>query len=126
MNLGGLAMELIPLERRAATLDLVMLIIETTGSLSASIRFNADLFDATTIARMAGHFHILLESVIRDPAAAIGDLDMLTDLRTPSTAGRVQRHQGRLPRRQCVHQLFEEQVQRTPGHMWPSCSREGN
>src|ERR1019366_4895831 len=74
MDLGGLVMESIPLERRAATLDLVMLIIETTGSLSASIRFNTDLFDPATIARMAGHFQTLLESVIRDPAAAIGDL----------------------------------------------------
>ena len=78
MSLGGLAMELIPLERRAATLDLVMLIIETTGSLSASIRFNADLFDAATIERMAGHFQVLLESVIRHPDAAIRDLEMLT------------------------------------------------
>src|SRR6185437_1651388 len=41
MNLGGLEMESIPLERRAATLDLVMLIIETPGSLSVSMRFNA-------------------------------------------------------------------------------------
>jgi cysteine synthase len=68
MHLGGLVMESIPLERRAATLDLVMLIIETTGSLSGSIGFNTDLFDRSTIVRMAGHFQALLESVIRDPA----------------------------------------------------------
>ena len=102
MNLGGLVMESIPLERRAATLDLVMLIIETTGSLSASIRFNPDLFDAATIARMAGHFHALLESVIRDPATAIGDLEILTGAERQQAVGRVQRHHDRLPQRQ-VH-----------------------
>ncbi|HXP76316.1 MAG TPA: amino acid adenylation domain-containing protein, partial [Stellaceae bacterium] len=114
MSLGGLVMETIPLERRAATLDLVMLIIETTGSLSASIRYDADLFDAATIARMAGHFHALLESIIRDPAAAIGDLDILTaaerrqllvEFNDTKTDDREDR---------CFHQMFEDQVQRTP------------
>ena len=114
MSLGGLAMELIPLERRAATLDLVMLIIETTGSLSASIRFNADLFDAATIARMAGHFHALLESVIRDPAAAIGDLEILTDAERRQLLVEFNDTKADYPKDKCVHQLFEEQVQRTP------------
>ncbi|OYV74555.1 MAG: hypothetical protein B7Z74_02035 [Deltaproteobacteria bacterium 21-66-5] len=107
-------MESIPLERRAATLDLVMLIIETSDSLAASIRFNTDLFDAATIARMAGHFDVLLESIVRDPATAIGALDILTDaerqqLLVGFNATRIDR-----PQDQCLHQLFEEQVARTP------------
>ena len=52
MNPGGLELESFPLERRAATLDLVLLIIETAHSLSVSIRYNSDLFDAATIARI--------------------------------------------------------------------------
>ena len=117
MNLGGLVMELIPLERRAATLDLVMLIIETTGSLSASIRFNADLFDAATIARMAGHFHALLESIIRDPAAAIGDLEILTDAERRQLLVEFNDTKTDYPDDKCIHQLFEEQVQRTPDNV---------
>ena len=117
MNLGGLVMESIPLERRAATLDLVMLIIETTGSLSASIRFNADLFDAATIARMAGHFHALLESVIRDPAAAIGDLEILTGAERQQLLVEFNDTKTDYPKDKCLHQLFEEQVQRTPDNV---------
>ena len=114
MGHGGLVMELLPLERRAATLDLVMLVIETTGSLATSIRFNADLFDAATIARMAGHFHVLLESVIRDPAAAIGDLDILTGAERRQLLVEFNATKTDYPKDKCVHQLFEEQVQRTP------------
>jgi len=117
MDLGGLVMESIPLERRAATLDLVMLIIETTGSLSASIRFNADLFDAATIARMAGHFHALLESVIRDPAAAIGDLEILTGAERQQLLIEFNDTSTDYPKDKCLHQLFEEQVQRTPDNV---------
>jgi amino acid adenylation domain-containing protein len=114
MDLGGFVMESIPLERRAATLDLVMLIIETTGSLSASIRFNTDLFDATTIARMAGHFQALLESVIRDPSAAIGDFEILTGAERQQLLVEFNDTQTDYPKDKCLHQLFEEQVQRTP------------
>ncbi len=114
MNLGGLAMELIPLDRRAATLDLVMLIIETTGSLSASIRFSPDLFDAATVARMAEHFHALLESVIRDPATAIGDLDILTGAEREQLLVEFNDTATDYRKDKCIHQLFEEQVERTP------------
>ncbi len=117
MNLGGLVMESIPLERRAATLDLVMLIIETTGSLSASIRFSPDLFDAATIARMAGHFQALLESVIRDPATAIGDLDILTGAERQKLLVEFNDTTTDCPKDTCIHRLFEEQVQRTPNNV---------
>jgi len=114
MDLGGLVMESIPLGRPAATMDLVMLIIEATGSLSTSIRFNTDLFDATTIARMAGHFHALLESVIRDPAGTIDGLEILTDAERQQLLVEFNHTKTDYPQDKCLHQLFEEQVQRTP------------
>jgi amino acid adenylation domain-containing protein len=117
MNIGGLLMESIPLERRAATLDLVMLIIETTGSLSGSIRFNTDLFDAATIARMAGHFRALLESVTHDPTAAIGDLEILTDAERQQLLVEFNDTKTDYPKDKCLHQLIEEQVQRTPDNV---------
>jgi amino acid adenylation domain-containing protein len=117
MDLGGFVMESIPLERRAATLDLVMLIIETTGSLSASIRFNTDLFDAATVARMAGHFHALLESVLRDQAAAIGDLEILTGAERQQLLVEFNDTKTDYSKDKCFHQLFEEQVQRTPDNL---------
>jgi len=64
MSLGGFEMELI---RSNAALRLWIWSCDHRNNriAAASIRFNADLFDAATIARMAGHFHTLLESVIR-------------------------------------------------------------
>jgi amino acid adenylation domain-containing protein len=117
INLGGIVMESIPLERRAATLDLVMLIIEATESLSASIRFNTDLFDAATIVRMAGHFRALLESLLRDPDAAIGDLAILTSAERRQLLVEFNDTGTADTRDICVHQLFEEQVRRTPDNV---------
>jgi hypothetical protein len=74
MNSGGLLLESLPVERRAAALDLVMLIIETAASFSASIRYNSDLFDAAAIIRMAEHFEILLRHVVTQPNAGLNVL----------------------------------------------------
>jgi non-ribosomal peptide synthetase component F len=74
MNPGGLVLESVPLERRAATLDLVLLIIETQESLAASMRHNTDLFDAATIARMSQHFEILLRRILQEPTARLDAL----------------------------------------------------
>lgn len=74
MNPGGLELEALFLEHRAATLDLVMLTIETPHSLSISIRYNSDLFDAATIARIAKHFETLLHHVTTQPDASLNAL----------------------------------------------------
>ena len=63
---------------------------------------------------MAGHFHALLESVIRDPAAAIGDLEILTAAERQQLLVEFNDTRTDYPKDKCVHQLFEEQVQRTP------------
>jgi hypothetical protein len=66
MNPGGLDLESFPLERRAAMLDLVMLVIETTTSLAVSIRYNSDLFDPETISRIGGNFENVLRRVVAE------------------------------------------------------------
>ena len=77
MNPGGLVLESFPLERRAATLDLVLLIIETPEALSASMRYNTDLFDPATIARISGHFETLLRHVVEQSATRLSALKEL-------------------------------------------------
>ncbi len=77
MNPGGLAMESFLLERRAATLDLVLLVLETPGALSASMRYNTDLFDQATIARISVHFAILLRQVVQEPGTGLHALKEL-------------------------------------------------
>jgi non-ribosomal peptide synthetase component F len=74
MNLAGLVLESLPLERRSATMDLVMLIIETPGSMAASIRYNTELFEAVTIAHMARQFVLVLDQIVQDPLSRLESL----------------------------------------------------
>jgi hypothetical protein len=108
MNPGGLALESFPLERRAATLDLVMLIIETASALSISVRYNSDLFDLATIVRMAGHFEQVLRHIVTSPDVRLNELrEML------SKEDRQQQIAARKTRKDANHQKLT-QVKRKP------------
>ncbi len=46
---------------------------------TARIRYSTALFDETTVARLAGHLHILLTAAAADPGRSLSALAMLTD-----------------------------------------------
>src|SRR5207253_1491486 len=47
--------------------------------LSVALGYDPDLFDATTIERMAGHLTRVLEAVAADPSLALGRIDILSE-----------------------------------------------
>ncbi len=97
-----------------ARFDLSLALEEREGGLSGVWEHSAELFDATTIARMAGHLERLLAAVVADPGLRLSELPLL---------GEVERHQLALawndttapaPPDLLVHQLFEAQAERQP------------
>jgi len=107
MNLGGLELEALALEHRAATLDLVMLTIETPQSLSVSIRYNSELFDPATITRLGKHFEALLLRVTTQADARLDALkDTLTGLdRQEQAATQQQYREANLQRLKTVKRV---------------------
>ncbi|MBB6249463.1 amino acid adenylation domain-containing protein, partial [Rhodanobacter sp. A1T4] len=88
------------------------------NGLQGCFEYSTDLFDASTIARLADHLTHLLEVIVTDPTGPVGELPML---------GEAERHQlihtfndtatvypAIQPDTQTLHQLFEVQVARTP------------
>jgi non-ribosomal peptide synthetase component F len=49
----------------------VLAVFEVGGSLTASLKYNSDLFDAETAVRMAGHYATLLRGVADDPDRSV-------------------------------------------------------
>jgi len=100
--------------QQGAPFDLTLTIFEVGDTLSADFRYNVDLFDETTIARMGRHFQTLLGAVIAHPQERVLALPMLTEAERQQILGAWNATQGYFPEHSCIHQLFEEQVQRTP------------
>ena len=116
MNSGGLILESFPLEHRSASLDLVLLVVESTQSLSISIRYNAELFDNSTIVRFGKYFETLLEHVVEQPhvrLSALAEVLAATDSEERLVADFSQTETP-YPDNVCIQRLFEDQVERTP------------
>ena len=83
--------------------------------------YATDLFEASTIERMAGHFHVLLEAIVADPARRIGELPLLTEAERHQLLVAWNETAADYPRAGCIHQLFEAQVARTPDAVAVMC-----
>ncbi len=62
---------------------------------------------------MAGHYQRLLEGIVADPGQPIGQIPLLADEERQQIL-EAWNDTGRAYPQQCIHQLFEEQVERTP------------
>jgi aspartate racemase len=110
----GIAARPLEIDTGTAKYDLTLELRETPEGLRGAFEYRTDLFDAATISRMAGHFETLLESVIADPEQRVLDLALLTEAeRRQILVEWNETGTGALPPK-CLHQLFEEQVARTP------------
>ena len=102
------------LERGTSQFDLSLSIWQTQQGLIGSWEYNSDLFEADTIARMTGHFQTMLSAIAAEPDQRIGELPLLTEPERHQLLMQWNNTQAIYPEDKCIHQLFEEQVERTP------------
>ncbi|HEY6147698.1 MAG TPA: condensation domain-containing protein, partial [Thermoanaerobaculia bacterium] len=73
----GLEMEWVPVKTPTSKVDLTLTARERQGRLGGDWEYSTDLFDESTIQRMATHFETLLEAAAADPDQAVADLPLL-------------------------------------------------
>lgn len=111
---GTLQLESLALTHEVAQFDLMLIMAETGGRLGTSIQYNTDLFEAATIKRLFGHFETLLEGIVADPEQHVSMLPLLTGTERDRLLQEWNDSYAEFPDHFCVHELFEEQVKRTP------------
>ncbi|MEU5402893.1 amino acid adenylation domain-containing protein [Streptomyces sp. NPDC005963] len=67
-----------PFEGSGVHLDLGLYCTETDGGLDAFLTYRTDLWDAATVARLAGHWQRVLGAAVADPRTPIDRLALLT------------------------------------------------
>ncbi len=80
--------------------------------LSLSFEYDRQRFDATTITRMLGHFRTLLEEMVANCDRYLKDLQLLTEAERYQLLVEWNDTQTDYPQDRCIHELFEEQVER--------------
>ncbi|MFO0108844.1 MAG: non-ribosomal peptide synthetase, partial [bacterium] len=94
--------------------DLTLGMQNTGNGLVGVWEYNTDLFDHSTIARMAGHFVTILAAIVANPSERIDQLPMLTAVEQHQLFVEWNDTQADYPQDKCIHQLFEQQVKFTP------------
>lgn len=111
---NSLTMTPLAIERGTAKVDLTLFMIPDEQELLGTWEYNSDLFEEATIKRMTGHFQTLLAGIVADPNQRISELSLLTTAERHHLLVEWNAVQIDYPRDRCIHQLFEEQVERTP------------
>ncbi len=111
-----------PFDAESATskFDLLLAIAETGEGLTCTFEYATDLFDAATIARMAGHFSTLLAGIAADPGRRLHELPLLT-LEEQRQMESWNRTATPYRREDSIQAIFEDQVERTPDAVAVSC-----
>ncbi|MBC7970271.1 MAG: amino acid adenylation domain-containing protein, partial [Verrucomicrobia bacterium] len=100
------------LDNQTAKFDLFLELAETPEGLKGYFEYSTDLFDATTIARMAEHFHNLLAGVVANADQRLASIGILTTAERQQLEAWNDTYTEIPPL--SVHQLFEAQVEQTP------------
>jgi len=115
-ELPGLRLEQLDVDMGTATFDLTLSIAEELDGFDASVEYNTDIFDATTIERLLRHFRNLLEGAVAMPDQSISRLPLLGPAERQQVLfewnDTARDYLGDRPA--LLHALFEEQVARTP------------
>jgi amino acid adenylation domain-containing protein len=108
-------LSLVPLEidNGTAKFDLLLSLRETEPGLVGALEYSTDLFEAATIARMAKHFETLLEAVVDNPNQPLSGLPLMTS-QERQRLREWNETRAAYPGPECIHELFEQQVKRTP------------
>ncbi|MGA2264518.1 MAG: AMP-binding protein, partial [Acidobacteriota bacterium] len=114
MRLPGLETSVAETDTGTAKCDLSLFVSEKPDGLCATFEYGTDLFDPASIERIAGHFQMLLEGIVQDPDKEIGLFPLLTPAEREQLLVTWNQTAVEYPRNACIHQLFENQVVRTP------------
>jgi amino acid adenylation domain-containing protein len=94
--------------------DLCLELDDRPSGIVGRFKYSSDLFEAPTIARMAGHLTMLLESVAANPDQRISDLPMLTGRERDQICVAWNETEAEFPAQLCLHDLVTRQAERTP------------
>jgi len=115
-QLPGLEISAMDVHNGTTKFDLSLFVVEKPEGLICTAEYSTDLFDASTIHRLLDQYRALLESIARTPDERVTALHLLT----PSEEHILAEWNDcskKYPRHTCLHELFEIQVERTPGNV---------
>ncbi|HEY6350086.1 MAG TPA: amino acid adenylation domain-containing protein [Candidatus Angelobacter sp.] len=113
LRLPGLRLQEFPFPTTTARFDLTLQVAEWSGGIRCTFLYASALYEPHRIERMALHLGRVVETMVNGPESNIGETLLLTETEQSQVLQEWNATKAAFPRRK-MHDLFEEQVTKTP------------
>ncbi len=110
----GLKVEVEPNPKSFVNFDLFVNVVESDLGLAIDCDYSRELFDRETVDRWLHHYQTVLDEMVAGPTQPVSALSLLDSAERRRLLVEWNQTRADYPREKCIHQLFEEQVARTP------------
>ncbi|WP_036836386.1 condensation domain-containing protein, partial [Photorhabdus temperata] len=113
-QLPGLAVSPVNQAFDVVKFDLELSLSEEAGRIVGALSYASALFDAPTMARQVGYLHAVLQAMVAQAQQPVGEIDILAPAERRLLLETWNATETAYPEQLCIHQLFEQQVAKTP------------
>jgi len=122
MDMGEIAIEgasvkPYDIENRISKFDITIEAVEAEEKLDIGIGYSTKLFSKETIERMAGHLTNVLRDIAQNTGRQISEIGVLGEEEKYKLLFEFNDTYAEYPRDKTIHELFEEQVDKTPDNI---------
>ncbi|MBO3797205.1 condensation domain-containing protein, partial [Bacillus subtilis] len=114
MELNGLKILPYQLENKTAKFDITFNVAETKGRIDCVLEYCTKLFEKGTIERFFKHYQSILKIIVDQPSIQLSDIEILSPREKQQLLVDFNNTEAEYPKDKTIHELFEEQAERTP------------
>jgi amino acid adenylation domain-containing protein len=117
IQLPGLTLAPYPIENRTSKFDLTLSVLEREDKLNLWLEYGTSLFREQTILRFIRYFKKIVFLVLQNPGLKLMGIDLIDEGERDRILNEFNDTKAAYPKDKVLHQLFAEQVERTPDHI---------
>ncbi|MFL1674598.1 non-ribosomal peptide synthetase [Paenibacillus dendritiformis] len=117
LNIEGLRFSPVHFENKTSKLDLTLSASVQEDRIKFDFEYRLELFEETTIHQLAVHFVHVLQTIIERPENLLSEINLLGVQEERKVLQEYNDTLAIYPQSKMIHQLFEEQVKKSPGNI---------
>lgn len=124
ISMGNLKLEICNVGTNTSKFDLMLTVLESDQHLSFEIEYCIDSFNSKTINNLGNAYVYILKRIIENPYVKLGELEIIPEDEKKELLNEFNSTDVYYPKNKMLHQLFEEQVARTPDKVALICNNQ--
>ncbi len=116
-EMGGVKIKPYDLKNRTSKFDLMLNAVEGGGKLFFLVEYCTKLFREETISGFIRYFKQAVSSVLKKPGTRISEIEIISEEERNQLLYEFNNTETGYPVDKVIHELFEEQAERTPDHI---------